>query len=195
MRIFSRLYTRIMQWARHPRAPYYLAGLSFAEAAFFPIPVDVMLAPMALAQPQRAWRYATLATLSSVIGGLLGYVIGFTLITVLHPWLVSLGYADAYQQVVQWFSVWGIWAVVLAGFTPIPYKLFTIAAGALHMLLPGFIIASVIGRSLRFFLVATLMMWGGERMEHFLKRIIDGLGWTLLIGSLAFYVIYRFVVN
>lgn len=185
-RIFSKLYAKVMQWVQHPHAPYYLAGLSFAEAAFFPIPPDVMLAPMALAQPQRAWRYATLTTVSSVTGGVVGYLLGFLLITGLYPLLIRLGYEASYQQVVSLFKHWGVVIIILAGFTPIPYKVFTIAAGALHMFLPAFIITSIIGRSLRFFLVASLVIWGGSHIERILPRIVDYAGWACVGGFVVY---------
>ncbi|GAB4392388.1 MAG: YqaA family protein [Gammaproteobacteria bacterium] len=177
---FARLAKRALQWARHPHAPYYLAGMSFVEASFFPIPPDVMLAPMSLAKPQYAWRYAALATVFSVLGGLLGYSIGFLLLHMIHPFLVQLGYATSYQQVLEWFQMWGVWIVLIAGFTPIPYKLFTIASGALHLSLLPFIIASILGRAARFFLVSWVMAIGGERMELLLYRYIDRLTWLII---------------
>lgn len=169
-----------MAWARHPRAPWYLGGLSFAESSFFPVPPDVMLAPMCLANPSRAWRFALLTTLASVVGGLFGYAIGYFAIDALLPWLQDSRYWSAYQTSVEWFGRWGFWAVFIAGFSPIPYKVFTIAAGALSMAIAPFAIASLIGRGARFFLVAGLMAWGGPRMEATLHRYIDGIGWAVV---------------
>jgi membrane protein YqaA with SNARE-associated domain len=131
--IFSSLYARVMGWSRHPRAVRYLAGLSFAESSFFPIPPDVMLAPMCLACPQRAYWLAFVTTVSSVLGGLLGYFIGLWAIEMISPWLMDSQYAQAYALAQQWFADYGVWAVLLAGFSPIPYKVFTIAAGAASM--------------------------------------------------------------
>lgn len=178
MRLFSPLYRRAMVWARHRHAPWYLGGMSFIESSFFPVPPDVMLAPMCLAQPQRAWRFALLTTLTSVAGGLFGYAIGYFAIDALLPWLQASRYGAAYETAVAWFDVWGFWAVFIAGFSPIPYKVFTIAAGALSMALLPFTIASCIGRGARFFLVAGLMRWGGARMEEALHRYVDRLGWA-----------------
>jgi len=169
-----------MQWVRHPRAPWYLGVLSFAESSFFPIPPDVMLAPMALARPQRAWHYALLTTVCSVLGGLLGYLIGLFLFEQITPLLHQWGYWENYQRVEDWFGRWGFWAVFLAGFSPVPYKLFTIGAGALAMALLPFLLASMIGRGARFFLVALLMRWGGARMEQSLRLYIDRLGWLMV---------------
>lgn len=180
MRLFAPLYDRALKWARHPRAPRYLGALSFAESSFFPVPPDVMLAPMALAQPQRAWSLAWLTTWTSVLGGLAGYLIGWLAFAALEPWLRGSSYWPAYQQAVAWFDAWGAWAVFIAGFSPIPYKVFTIAAGALAMPLLPFALASLVGRGARFFLVAALMRWGGARMEPLLRRHIDRIGWAVV---------------
>ncbi|WP_028996049.1 YqaA family protein [Azonexus hydrophilus] len=181
MKLFSPLYRRAMDWSRHPRAPWYLGGLSFAESSFFPVPPDVMLAPMALANPPRWWRLALITTLASVLGGLAGYLIGYFALDAIQPWLQESRYWPAYQTAVEWFGKWGFWAVFVAGFSPIPYKVFTIAAGALSMALLPFTLASIVGRGLRFFLVAGLMAWGGARMEEALHRYIDRLGWAVVL--------------
>lgn len=179
MKIFAPLYQRAMRWARHRHAPWYLGGMSFAESSFFPIPPDVMLAPMCLAQPGKAWRFAAITTLTSVLGGLLGYLIGAYSFALIEPWLQEqVRYWAAYQQAIDFFGRWGVLAVFIAGFSPIPYKVFTIAAGVLSMALLPFTLASLVGRGARFFLVAGLMRWGGERMEAQLARHIDRLGWA-----------------
>jgi membrane protein YqaA with SNARE-associated domain len=182
MRIFSALYSRVMSWARHRHAPWYLAGLSFAESSFFPIPPDVLLAPMCLADPKRAWWLAGLTTLASVVGGLAGYAIGVFAFDLIQP-LVGEGghYRAAFDQAKDWFAEWGAWAVFVAGFSPIPYKIFTIAAGVLSMALLPFTVASLIGRGGRFFLVAALMVWGGPRMEATLRTYVDRIGWVMLL--------------
>ena len=186
MKLFSLLYEKAIQWARHRHAERYLAALSFAESSFFPIPPDVMLAPMTLATPRRGWRYALTTTISSVVGGIAGYAIGWFAFDAAEPWLVELGYWDGYVRATDWFAAWGF-----AGFSPIPYKVFTIAAGALQMLLPLFVVASFIGRGARFFLVAGLIMWGGERMERQLKQHIDTLGWITVAALAVAFVVYR----
>lgn len=181
MKLFSPLYRRAMEWSRHPHAPWYLGGMSFAESSFFPVPPDVMLAPMALANPARWWWLALITTVTSVLGGLAGYLIGYFAIDSILLWLQQSSYWPAYQTAVDWFAVWGFWAIFVAGFSPIPYKVFTIAAGGLSMALLPFIVASVIGRGLRFFLVAGLMAWGGARMEAVLHQQIDRLGWAVVV--------------
>lgn len=189
MRLFGGLYERVMRWSRHPQASRYLAGLSFAESSFFPIPPDVMLAPMSLARPDKAWHYAALTTLASVLGGFLGYTIGVFAIEMVEPLLRDAGYWAKYEQVRVWFDAWGFWAIFIAGFSPVPYKIFTIAAGSLAMPLLPFFFASAIGRGARFFLVAGLLAWGGPRLEAVLRKYIEGLGWLLIgVGVLAYIV-------
>jgi membrane protein YqaA with SNARE-associated domain len=169
-----------MQWAVHRHAQWYLVGLSFAESSFFPIPPDVMLAPMALADNKKAWRYAAITTAASIVGGMLGYLIGFLAFEAIEPWIMDAGYGDKYQLAVDWFTEWGVWTILIAGFSPIPYKVFTIAAGATSMVFLPFVLASVVGRGGRFFLVAALIVWGGPRMEQTIKKYVDWLGWGLV---------------
>ena len=191
MKLFSSLYARTMAWSRHRHAPWYLGAMSFAESSFFPIPPDVMLAPMSLARPDHAWRLALLTTLTSVAGGLFGYLIGYFAFDLLEPHLKASHYWGPYQTAVAWFGEWGFWAVFVAGFSPIPYKVFTIAAGALSMALLPFTLASAIGRGARFFLVAGLMKWGGARMESALHRYVDRLGWATVALVVMAVVVYR----
>lgn len=195
MKFFSMLYDRVIGWSRHRHAPYYLGGLSFAESSFFPIPPDVMLAPMALARPQKAWNYALLTTVMSLLGGALGYLIGVFAFDLIEPWIREAGYWDAYQRTGLWFETWGFWAILLVGFSPIPYKVFTISAGVISMPVIPFILASAIGRGARFFLVAGLMRWGGERMEQTLRLYIDRIGWILILFVIIIYLIVNNSAN
>lgn len=192
MQLFTPLYDKCMQWARHQHAVWYLSGLSFAESSFFPVPPDVMLAPMCMAQPSRAWRYAAVTTLASVVGGLFGYLIGFYAFDLIQPWLQESHYWDKYLHARGWFEEWGFWAILVAGFSPIPYKVFTIAAGTLAMGLPLFVAGSFIGRGGRFFLVAALMAWGGPEMEGKLRTYIERIGWlVILLAVVAFFYFRR----
>lgn len=181
MKIFSSLYDKTLRWSRHPKAPWYLGGLSFAESSFFPIPPDVMLAPMTLARPERAVFLATLTTVTSVLGGVLGYLIGMFAFELVEPVIVSMNYEDKYKLVNAWFEEYGFWAVFIAGFSPVPYKLFTIASGVIAMPFLPFVLASVVGRGGRFFLVALLIKAGGEKMEQQLRRYVDWIGWILVV--------------
>ncbi len=192
MKFFSRLYDKVMQWSKHPHAERYLAGLSFAESSFFPIPPDVMLAPMALSRTDRAIRYALITTVASVAGGMLGYAIGFWFFDVIQAFIADGGrWEQHYLTTKEWFDKWGFWAIFIAGFSPIPYKVFTITAGIMGMLFLPFVIASAIGRGSRFFLVAGLMKWGGKEMEQKLKHYIDFLGWFVVFVGVIAYIIYK----
>jgi membrane protein YqaA with SNARE-associated domain len=158
-----------------------LGALSFAESSFFPIPPDVMLAPMSMARPRRAMRFAAITTVASVLGGMLGYVIGYLALEVVLPVIVEVGYIDAYDKAQAWFATWGFWVVLVAGFSPIPYKVFTIAGGAMAIAWWPFVLASLIGRGARFYLVAGLLAWGGPRLEPWLRRYIERIGWLTVM--------------
>ena len=181
MKLFGPLYDRVLSWSRHPHAERYLAGMSFAESSFFPIPPDVMLAPMCLAEPSRAWRYAAITTVMSVLGGIAGYAIGFLLFEAIEPWLKTTHYWSAYLQSREWFDTYGVWVVFVAGFSPIPYKIFTIAAGVAALNPAAFLVASLVGRGMRFFLVAGLIRAGGPRMERGLRLHVERLGWSAVV--------------
>ncbi|MFQ5937735.1 MAG: YqaA family protein [Acidiferrobacterales bacterium] len=191
MRLFSKLYTKVMDLAAHRHAARYLAGLSFAESSFFPVPPDVMLAPMSLAAPRRAWFYAALTTVASVLGGIAGYALGLLAFDAIEPLLHRTGYWDDYLRAKEWFDTWGFWAVLLAGFSPIPYKVFTIAAGVVVLSFPLFVVASLLGRGARFFLVAGVVVLGGEKMERTLRAYAETLGWILVALAVILYLILR----
>ena len=188
--MWLKVYDWVLRLSAHRRAPAWLAGLSVAESSFFPIPVDVMLAPMVMARPERALPLALLTTVASVIGGVIGFFIGLWLLDAAMPLIIDMGYLPAYETARLWFEQWGFWAVFLAGFTPIPYKVFTIAAGAGGMFLPLFVAASLVGRGGRFFLVALLVRWSGPKIEPHLKRYMDQIAWStlaiLVLGLLAY---------
>ena len=191
MRLYSPIYERVLSWSRHKHAPRYLAALSFSESSFFPIPPDVMLAPMVLANPHKAWNLALLTTVTSVLGGLLGYLIGMFSFELVEPILRDAGYYPKYLQAKEWFDEWGFWAVFLAGFSPIPYKVFTITAGVIAMPFLPFVVASAIGRGARFFLVAALLSWGGKGMEDTLRKYIDIIGWITVGLAVILLVIIK----
>lgn len=192
MKVFTYLYDKTLGWSKHKHAPKYLAGMSFAESSFFPIPPDVMLMPMALAKPEKAMWFAMITTVFSLLGGLFGYFIGYALLDVVLPILESLNYITKYEKAVGFFEEYGFWIVFIAGFSPIPYKLVTIAAGASAMALLPFIIASFIGRGARFFLVAYLMKVGGEKYEPKIRQSVDMIGYGLIVLILG-YIAYKYV--
>ena len=191
MKLFSYLYDKTIAWSAHPNATRYLAGVSFAESSFFPIPPDVMLLTMGLSTPKRAWRYAFITTFFSVLGGIFGYLIGLWGIGILEPYIQASSYAGDYQRVLDWFQTNGVWIIILAGFTPLPYKIFTITAGAMAMPFIPFIIASMIGRGSRFYLVSTILYFAGHHIEKKLRQYIDVMGWSIIIIFVIVYIIMR----
>lgn len=181
MRLFGPLYDRVLTWSRHPHAERYLGAMSFAESSFFPIPVDVMLAPMTLADRSKWVRLAAIATTFSVLGGLGGYLIGWGLFEVIEPWLRESNYWEKFETASGLFDRYGFWIVFAAGFSPLPYKVFTIAAGVAVINLPGFFIGSVVGRAARFFLVAGLVRAGGQKFEDTLRTHVERIGWAVVV--------------
>jgi membrane protein YqaA with SNARE-associated domain len=181
MRLFGPLYDRVLTWSRHPHAERYLGVMSFAESSFFPIPVDVMLAPMTLADRTKWIRFAAIATIFSVLGGLGGYVIGWGLFEAIEPWLRESNYWEKFETASGLFDRYGFWIVFAAGFSPLPYKVFTIAAGVAVINLPGFFIGSVVGRAARFFLVAGLVRAGGQKFEDTLRTHVERIGWAVVV--------------
>jgi len=178
--MFLRLYDWVIALSAHRRAPAFLSVLSFTESSFFPVPPDVMLIPMCLARPRKAWLYAALCTLASVLGGMAGYLIGKLAFGWIEPWLMDSHYAGTFTSAVNAFETWGFWYILLAGFTPIPYKIFTISAGVVGMPFLAFIGGSIVGRGGRFFLVAALIRLGGEKLASRMRKYIDLIGWIMI---------------
>jgi len=184
--MLRRMYDWVMGMAASRHAPTSLFAVSFSESSFFPIPPDVMLAPMVLARPDRAWHYAALCSVASVLGGILGYVIGFFLQD-MGLWLMKItGHAGGLAEFQCWYDKYGVWVILAKGLTPIPYKLVTIASGLAAFSFPMFIIASVITRSARFFLVAYVVKKFGPTLlpviERRLALFAGGLFLLLVIG-------------
>jgi membrane protein YqaA with SNARE-associated domain len=172
--MLKKTYDWLMRLSASKQAPMALAAVSFAESSFFPIPPDVMLVPMVLADRRKAWWYATIATVASVIGGIAGYAIGYFLLEAVgKPILAFYGKTQGLDEFRQLFETYGFWILLTKGMTPIPYKVLTIAAGVAHMNLGVFIGASIVARSMRFFLVAGLLYFFGEPIRDFIeKRLI-----------------------
>jgi len=190
--MFESIYQGVMRFSRRREAPYYLSLLSFVESFILPFPPpDVMLAPMSLARPSRAMQFAALTLLFSVLGGLVGYMIGAFLFDLAQPYITAWGYQARFEKVTTWFEHWGFWAVLVAGFSPVPYKLFTIAAGVLNLALIPFVLASILGRGARFFLLAWCLARYGPAVEPKLVRYIEYIGWTVVgLLSLAIVIFY-----
>ncbi|MBC6980393.1 YqaA family protein [Caulobacter sp. 17J80-11] len=164
------LYNWVMAQAKSRHAPKALAAVSFAESSFFPIPPDVMLAPMILARPEKAYRYALICTIASVLGGCLGYAIGYFLEPV-GIWLLSLlGHAEGVDQFRHWYAQWGLLVILVKGLTPFPYKVVTIASGLAAFNFPVFVAASVVTRGARFFLAAFILKRFGPQILEVVER-------------------------
>jgi len=189
--MLTKLYDKVLKWSKHKYAEVYLGIMSFAESSFFPIPPDVMLAPMSLARPERAWYFATLTTVTSTIGGMLGYAIGYFAFAAIEPNLVAWGYGPTLVAIKQEFVKNGVIFVFAAGFTPFPYKIITISAGAFNMAFLPFILASMVGRGGRFFLVAGAMKYGGKRMEDLIRRYINILSLILVAALVLLYFMFK----
>jgi membrane protein YqaA with SNARE-associated domain len=199
MKVFGPMYERALAWSKHPRAPAFLTGLSFAEAVVFPIPPEVMLAPMSLSQPKRSFWFATLSLLGSLVGAVVGYLLGHYAYELIRPVFESLGWIGRIDAQVMYLrevaaqSPWkAFWILVIAGFTPIPLKIFTWAAGIVGVPMLPFLASMAVGRGKRVYLIAAAIRLGGERAERALHRYIEPVGWgasALLvvgIGWLAF---------
>jgi len=188
--MFDSLYIRIKTLAQSPHAEASLAAVAFAESSFFPVPPDVLLAPMALAQPGRAWRFALVATVASVLGGMLGYAIGAVLYDSLGQWLVNLyGYGAKMDGLKQTYAQWGWLVILVKGVTPIPYKLVTITSGLLGYNFPLFVVLSALTRGARFFLVAGALNWFGEPLREAMER-----HFAAVLGGFAALVVVGFVI-
>lgn len=180
------LYDWVMEKARHPKAIWWLAGVSFAESSFFPIPPDVMLIPMVLADRKRAFLLAAWCTLASVLGGMLGYAIGALLYDSVGRWLISLyGYGDKVEQFRAFYGEWGAWVILIKGVSPIPYKLVTIVSGFAGYSFPMFVLLSVITRGARFTLWAALLYFFGEPIREFIEKRLE-LMLFIAFGTIVF---------
>jgi membrane protein YqaA with SNARE-associated domain len=188
--MFNTLFARVKALSESPHAEVALAGVAFAESSFFPIPPDVLLAPMALATPGRAWRFALIATTFSVLGGMLGYAIGAMLYDTIGQWLVSLyGYGAKIEALKQTYAEWGWLVILIKGVTPIPYKLVTITSGLLGYNFPLFVALSALTRGARFFLVAGVLHWFGEPLRQALER-----NFAAVLGGFAALLVAGFVI-
>ena len=185
--MLDRLYSRILALAASRQAPAALAIVAFAESSFFPLPPDLLLIPMILAQPRRAFLFAALCTAMSVVGGFLGYAIGYFLFDAIGRPLLEFYHAmDRYEALKAAFAQWGVWIIIIKGLTPIPYKLVTIASGVAQFPLAAFTFASLVSRSLRFFLLAALLWRFGEPVRDFIERrlmLVTSLFAVALVGG------------
>jgi len=179
-----RCYHWTLSWAKHPQAQVALFFIAIIEASVFPIPPDILLIALALGRPELGMRLALLATAGSVIGACIGYIIGMLLfVSVAQPLLDFYGAMEQFNHVQTLFREYGLWVVLIAGFSPIPFKVVTIAAGAFGLSFPGFIVATCVSRGARFFLEGGLLQWGGERLRMLVERHFEIL--TIVVAILV----------
>lgn len=193
--MIKRAYDWMMSMAGHAKAQQALFWIAFVESSFFPIPPDVMLVPMVLKNRTRAWRYATTATIGSVLGGMLGYAIGYLLFEYIgQPILAFYGQAGKFAEISRLFNEWGPWILIAKGWTPFPYKVLTILAGATHMNILAFAAASVVARAMRFYLVAALLHWFGEPVRDFIERRLTLVTTVFVVLLVAGFAAIRYFV-
>jgi len=193
--MLHRLYMRTLALAAAPGAPWWLAAIAFAESSFFPIPPDALLIPMALARPERAWRFAAICTVASVLGGALGYAIGYFVFNQLMqlPLARALFGPDPLGAFQGWYARWGLAVILIKGLTPLPYKLVTIASGAARFDFMVFMAASVVTRGARFFLVAALLRAFGTPVRDFVERRLTLVTSLFAAGILGGFLALRFL--
>ena len=188
------LYDWVIRLAGHPRAIPILGVVSFLESSFFPIPPDVMLIPMVLANRDKAFRIALVCTVCSVLGGLLGYAIGYYFFETIGEWVVkTYGLQSGLAAFRAGFAEYGTWIILIKGLTPIPYKLVTIASGAAHFDLFTFVWASIVTRGVRFFVVAALLWKFGEPIRAFIEKRLTLVTWLFLIALVGGFIVLRYL--
>ncbi len=190
----KRLYDWVLKRSQKPSAIWWLICVSFAESSFFPAPPDILLVPMCLSHRNRAWSYGIICTISSVIGGLFGYLVGYTLFESIGVAILEFyNYQDAFERVIAEFRSWAFWAIALKGLTPIPYKIVTIACGVAKIDLKIFLLASIIARSMRFLAISGLCWYYGEPVKKFIEKNLNKVaigGGLLLIGG---FLLFKFL--
>lgn len=186
--MFKRLYHWILSLSESPHAPAALAAVAFAESSFFPLPPDIILVPMSLAKPERAWRYALICTIASVAGGVVGYAIGALLFDTIGQWLIhAYGYGQRMAELKDLYARWGALVILLKGLTPIPYKLVTIVSGLLGYNFAAFVLLSILTRGARFFILAGALNLFGDSLRLALER-----HFALFMGVIAVTIVAGF---
>jgi membrane protein YqaA with SNARE-associated domain len=197
MRLFKSLYEFALRWAVHPRAEYFLAGLSFVEAFIFPVAPEIMLAPMTLARPKLWARYATISLTCSLLGSFVGYALGHFAFQLARPVIEDLGWMPKLNEIVAQLHDQSPWKtfglLVVAGFIPIPLKIFTWASGVVGVPIPAFVAGMLVGRGKRVFAVCGAIRLGGERAERALHRWIEWIGWGVVILIIALIVYFKYL--
>ena len=190
--LFTKLYDVIMFWAKSKHAVFMLSTVSFVESFIFPIPPDLLLIPLSVSNPRKAHYFAMLTTIFSVLGGVIGYLIGIyfsDLFLLTLSWIFD---EKSMEITTGWMTEWGVMVVLISGFSPIPYKIFTVASGATGLAFIPFLIASLLGRGMRFFLISFIVSKGGDNLEKKLRKYSEVIGWTG-ISIFSAYVFFTYL--
>jgi len=194
MRLLRKIYDWILHWSATKHALPALAVLSFAESSFFPIPPDVLLIAMAVALPLKAFRFAAVCSVASVLGGMFGYLLGWQFMDLVGIHIVEFYHLQAqWDKIGSWYNEYDAWAVGAAGFTPLPYKVFTLAAGAFEINFPVFVLASLVSRSARFFIVAGLIYKFGAPIKVFIEKYFNILSIVFIVLLFAGFVLVKYI--
>jgi membrane protein YqaA with SNARE-associated domain len=192
--MLRKLYDWVLHWADTPYGSWALFLLAFSESSFFPIPPDVLLIALAVAVPRKALKYALICSIGSVLGGCFGYLIGWQFMTGLGDQIILFyGLAEKYEYIETLYKTYDAWAIGIAGFTPIPYKVFTISAGAFHINFAVFILASVISRSARFFIVGGLIYIFGPKIQVFIDRYFNILAVAFVVLLVGGFILIKYL--
>ena len=193
--MLSRLYGWVLHWAKTPYGTWALFILAFSESSFFPIPPDVLLIALSVVLPKKSLRYALVCSVGSILGGCFGYLIGWHFMATVGDAIIRFyGLIDKYEYIQQLYSLYDAWVVGIAGFTPIPYKVFTITAGAFRINFVVFLVASAVSRSARFFIVGGLIYLFGPKIESFIERYFNPLAIAFVILLILGFVVIKFFV-
>ena len=192
--MLKKMYDWVLQWAERPGGTWALFIIAFCESSFFPIPPDVLLIALAVGAPKKSYKFALVCSIGSILGACLGYFIGWQFMDLIGNKIISFYHlTDKIEYIASLYQEWDAWAVSIAGFTPIPYKLFTITAGAFAINFPIFLIASAASRTLRFVLVASLIYFFGPSIQGFINKYFNILASVFVILLIAGFVAIRFV--
>jgi len=191
--IFAGLYERALRWAEHPRRERYLIGVGLFESFFLPLPTALLMVPMVLATPDKTFRIATITTLVSVFGGVVGYLLGWGAMSVIEPWINQMGWQAPLDSARVEFAHYGVLAVGIGAFTLAPFKIFTLAAGMLSMSFVPFLLVALAGRAAHFYMIGYLTAWAGPKMQPVVQKNIEWLGWAIIALTVIGFLIHRYV--
>ena len=190
--MFRKLYNKTIKLAGNKNSKFFLGGMSFIESFIFPIPPDLLLIPLSISNPKKAYYFAMLTTIFSVLGGVIGYLIGIYLSDLFLSTLGWMFDENSVEITTAWMTEWGVMVVLISGFSPIPYKIFTIASGVTGLAFIPFLIASFLGRGMRFFLIGFIISKGGDNLEKRLRKYVEVIGWTGL-SILSAHILFTYL--